>query len=70
MADIAPIHALRDRLEKSRLQAIEELAEKGGAPSADALRNIALLQIVLTAVEDEIEAHEVRIGGGAETPLR
>jgi hypothetical protein len=70
MTDIAPIHALRDRLEKSRLTAIEELAARGGAPSTDALQNIALLQTALTAVEEEIAAHEVKIGGGSQKPLK
>ena len=37
---------------------------------ADSLQRIAILQTVLTAVREEIEAHEVKLGGGAETPLK
>lgn len=66
----APIHTLRERLETARMQAIEELAAKGGPLPADALQKIALLHSALSAVRDEIEAHEVKIGGGAEQPLK
>jgi hypothetical protein len=70
MTEISSIHALRDRLETARLQALEELAAKGGALPGDALEKIALLHTVLTAVDDEIESHEVKIGGGSEKPLK
>jgi hypothetical protein len=66
----SPIHALRERLETARMQAIEELAAKGGPLPADALQKIALLHSALSAVRDEIESHEVKIGGGAEQPLK
>jgi len=65
-----PIHELRSHLESARLRTIEKVATRGGAPSADDLREIATLQAALTAVREEIEAHEVRLGGGAERPLR
>jgi hypothetical protein len=66
-----PVHDLRGQLETLRLKAIEELAAKaGGALPADSLERIAILQTVLTAVREEIEAHEVKLGGGAETPLK
>ena len=67
-----PVHDLCAQLETLRLKAIEELAAAngGGALSADSLQRIAILQTVLTAVREEIEAHEVRLGGGAETPLK
>jgi len=66
----SPIHALRERLETARLQAIEELAAKGGPLPTDALQKIALLHSALCAVRDEIEAHEIKIGGGGEQPLK
>ena len=47
-----------------------ELAAKGGPLPADALQKIALLHSALSAVRDEIESHEVKIGGGAEQPLK
>ncbi len=65
-----PIHELRAYLETARLKAIQELATQGGAPPADALQGIALLQAALTAVREEIESHEAQLGGGAETPLK
>jgi hypothetical protein len=65
-----PIHDLLAYLETTRLKAIEELAEKAGAPPADALQRIAILQAALTAVREEIEAHAVKVGSGAETPLK
>ena len=66
-----PVHDLRAQLETLRLKAIEELAAKAdGALPANSLQRIAILQTVLTAVREEIEAHEVKLGGGAETPLK
>jgi uncharacterized protein YbjQ (UPF0145 family) len=70
MIERFPIHDLRAHLETARLKAVEELAAKGGALPADALQKIAILQTVLTAVREEIEAHEVKVGGGAERPLK
>ena len=65
-----PIHDLLAHLETARLKAIEELATKPGVLPADALQGIATLQTVLTAVREEIAAHQVRIGGGDERPLK
>jgi hypothetical protein len=70
MIERLPIHDLGAHLEAARLKAIEELAAKDGALPQEALQGIAILQSVLTAVREEIEAHEVKICGGAERPLR
>jgi hypothetical protein len=64
------IHMLRASLEAARLQTVEELAGKVGSLPTDLLQRIALLQSVLVAVREEIEAHDVRIGGGSEQPLK
>jgi hypothetical protein len=67
-----PIHALRNTLEAARLQAIKELASTDGltsAASTEALRRVAFIQIALTAVREELEAHEPQLGGGSEEPL-
>jgi hypothetical protein len=72
MAKGMTIHALRDALEAARLQAIQELASANGATSAvstEVLRRVAFLQIALVAVREELAAHEVKLGGGAEQPL-
>ena len=66
-----PIHLLRDRLETARLEAIRALASQSvpmEAIPADLLRRVSDLHIVLTAVRDEIEAHEVREGFGGGKP--
>jgi hypothetical protein len=71
MVQRLPVHDLRAQLETLRLKAIEELAAKaGGALTADSLQRIAILQTVLIAVREEIEAHEIKLGRGAETPLK
>jgi hypothetical protein len=70
MTEYAPIHELRAELEAARLQAVEELASNVGALPADALQKLAVLQTALKGVEDEIKAHEVKLGGGAEVPLK
>jgi hypothetical protein len=70
MSESTPIHDLSTSLEAARLIAIEELASKGGPLPAASLQEIALLQTVLTAVREEIAAHEVKVGGGAEIPLK
>jgi hypothetical protein len=70
MTGSAPIHDLRERLEAARLLAVEELAAKGEPFPAEALQKIALLHSALSAVRDEIYAHDVKIGGGAEQPLK
>ncbi len=69
MSEQLPIHHLAANLETERLQAVQELAAKGGALPADALEKIATLQATLTAVREEIKAHNVKIGHGSEDPL-
>lgn len=67
-----PIHQLRDTLEQRRLKEVERLAAVnvgGDAPADDALRSLAHLQLALTAVREEIAAHDIKLGGGSETPL-
>ena len=68
--NIQPIHTLRDQLASARLQAIQELAAEGPAVSLEALQKVSLIQTALLAVVDEIEAHEMRVGGIQETPLK
>ena len=73
MAKRTPIHALRDTLEAARLQAIQELASTDATAasiSTEALRRVAALQVALVAVREELAAHEVKIGGGGEQPLK
>ena len=72
MAQSMPIHALRDALEAARLQEIQKLASTGETTlsvSDENLRRVALLQIALIAVREELAAHEVKVGGGDEKPL-
>jgi hypothetical protein len=69
MVDPLPVHHLRAALEAQRLLAVEELAANGANLPTDALQKLALIQGALTAVEEEIKGHEVKIGGGSETPL-
>ena len=70
MSSREPIHELLAKLSTARLQAIEELAAREGTLSIEDLRGLAVLQTAVTAVEDEIAAHETKLGGGSETPLR
>ena len=73
MAQRMPIHALRDTLEAARLQTVQKLTSAvGGAPSIsdEALQRVAFLQIALVAVREELAAHEVKVGGGGEQPLK
>ena len=65
MADPLPIHHLRASLEAQRLLAVEELSAKGGNLPAEALQKLAVIQAALTAVLEEIKAHEIKIGGGS-----
>jgi hypothetical protein len=48
------LHALCATLETDRLKAVEAMAA-GGAPSREALRELATLQAALTAVRESIE---------------
>jgi hypothetical protein len=73
MAIRTPIHALRDTLDAARLQEVQKLASAGGAapPNSDeALQRVALLQIALIAVGEELAAHAVQAGRGGEQPLK
>jgi hypothetical protein len=70
MVQRMPIHDLRANLEARRLKSIEELAKNRNSLPGEAMREIAMLQTVLTAVREEIASHEVRLGGGAESPLK
>jgi hypothetical protein len=70
--DVKPVHQLRDALEAHRLEEIERLAKiclsAGGLPP-DSFNALAHLQLALTAVREEISAHDVKLGGGSEKPL-
>jgi hypothetical protein len=70
MTEYAPIHELRSTLEAARLQAVEELALNRGSLSFEGIQKLAILQSALNGVEEEIKAHEVKLGGGAEVPLK
>ena len=67
--NIQNIHTLRDQLASARLQAIQELAAEGPAVSLEALQKVSLIQTALSAVADEIEAHQTRVGRNQETHL-
>ena len=67
-----PVHLLKARLEKARLEAIEALAKHADSAAGlpdDLLRRVTDLQIALMAVRDEIERHQPRVGSGGERPL-
>ena len=69
MATHHPVHDLCANLEAARLEAVEALASSGSAFSLDALRDLATLQLVLTAVREEIDAHGARLGWGGDQAL-
>jgi hypothetical protein len=69
----SPIHNLQQKLEAARLEAIEELTKSGSPndlPSADGLRQVALLHTALMAVREAIASHEPSVGSGGEQPLK
>jgi hypothetical protein len=69
---IHPIHRLLDQLVEARLAAIRSLAGQEisvTSPSSDQMRRVAELHLVLTAVRDEIDRHEVSLGHSSEKPL-
>jgi hypothetical protein len=70
MTEITLLRQLRKKLEHERLHAIEELASEGKELSDDWLQRIAMLQTALAAVNEELNAHSVRLGGGDEQPFR
>jgi hypothetical protein len=63
-----PVHALLARLEAERLKLVKKLAA-GGTLSNEAVGELANIQAALTAVREEIEGHDPKLGWGAETPL-
>jgi hypothetical protein len=69
LTDTHPVHALRARLEDERLDAVQRLAAGGTAPHSTALTELAYIQLALTAVREEIEAHSVKLGWGSEEAL-
>jgi hypothetical protein len=62
-----PVHSLRSTLEAERLKLVKRLAT--GTPAADTVQQLAMVQTALTAVREEIEEHNVRVGGGGEKGL-
>jgi hypothetical protein len=69
MADSHPVHTLLADLEAARLRAVEALASTRPDFSSDAVRDLATLQLVLTAVREEIDTHGAKLGWGGEKPL-
>jgi hypothetical protein len=69
LPDTHPVHALRARLEDERLDAVQKLAATSTALNSAALSELAYLQLALTAVREEIEAHSVKLGWGSEETL-
>jgi hypothetical protein len=65
-----PVHALRANLEAARLKAVETLAAAKGVLTTDALQELAILQVALTAVQQEIDAHGVKLGWGGADELK
>lgn len=68
MATAHPIHTLRSNLEAARLELVQKIASEG-TPSAEALGQLSILQGALTAVREEIESREPKVGFGAEQAL-
>jgi hypothetical protein len=62
MATTRSVLTLRAALETQRLKAVERLAETSGPLSLESLQGVAILQVVLTAVREEIETHSIRLG--------
>ncbi len=65
MTKLHPVHALKAKLQTAQLNAIETLAAKDMAISADALRELATIQTALTALREEVESHAIKLGWGA-----
>jgi hypothetical protein len=64
VAETHPVHVLRESLETQRHKAIESLSKKISPLSLESMREVAILQTVLTAVREEIETHSFRPGWG------
>ena len=69
MTEMKPVHALQTALEVARMREIREISKAPSQLSNEALRRIVIVQVALTAVREEIAAHEVKVGGGSERPL-
>ena len=69
MTKLHPVHVLQANLEAARLKVIETLAAREGAPTPDALRELATVHAALSAVREEIETHGVRLGWGNKDEL-
>ena len=69
MAKHHPVHTLRANLKAARLRAINGLAATDGAFHPDALQTLATLQLALTALREDIEAHGPRLGWGGNDEL-
>lgn len=72
-SSMKPIHALEEALEATRLEEIERLATNGiqsGQIPIGSLGPLASVQAALMAVREEIAAHEIKLGGGSEKPLK
>jgi hypothetical protein len=64
VAETHPVQVLQAALETQRQRAVENLARKVHPLSLESLREVAILQVVLTAVREEIELHSFRPGWG------
>ena len=69
MANVHPVHDLQANLEAARLQAVKTIAGTGSPPTADDLRELAIIQAALSAVREEIELHGARLGWGSQGEL-
>ena len=70
MTDTTSVHDLQKTLEMARLNAVEKLAAKGGAPAAENLQRLATLQLALAAVREAIAEHQGKLGWEPAPPLK
>lgn len=68
MPPVHPIHTLRETLEAARLELVQKIASEGRL-SVEALGQLSIIQGSLTAVREEIDSREPKVGFGAEQPL-
>ena len=68
MQTVHPIHSLRRKLETARLELVQRIASDD-VLSAEALRELSIIQGSLMAVREEIGSHDPKIGSGAEEAL-
>jgi len=67
-----PVYLLQARLEKERLEAVEDLekhADSTGPLPDGSLRRVIDVQIALMAVREEIERHRPHVGSGGEEAI-